>query len=218
MVGSSGRLTPKEPSGCCCPFNPVQPGKVYVVGTLAPKVTGGGRAKTRAGQGLGGVVCSAAAGVRSPIAHSAAAPRHFVVWEAMPTVAAAGRPGRRGEDRRQLRTAAWRQPCPPGPSVPSPVADWLLGHCAAPTQRVRRPPPPGPRDWGAGGKGLAENGSPSAGNREVPRDGDSRSSPTFPGWPVVGRTRTASRVAGKTRRRKNAPLAAQPGGARTESR
>ena len=47
---------------------------------------------------------------------------------------------------------------PSRPSVPSPVADWLLGHRAAPTQLGRWPPPPGLRDCGGEGREGARGG------------------------------------------------------------
>lgn len=211
VVESRGRLTSTEPRGCRCLFKLTQPGDVRIVGPPATKVTKGGLARTYGGQGLGGAGREAAAGVRRPIACFAAAPRHSL-------------PGRRS---RRLQTLAARS------GGKKPGASWGPLPRANPPSRPFGPltgrrldprtprgshsagsPTPACRTAGLGREGEGRSwqsaGPPSGGSWEAPRDWGSRSSPALPGWPVVCLMRAASPVAGRTRRRRKAPLKVQP--------
>lgn len=138
-----------EPGGCHYPFNTARSSDVCVVGPSAPKVTRQGRERTRGGSGRGGAGRSAAAGMRRPISCPAALWRQSLPGRrSLPRQKGAAR----SKEAEQLGTAAHRQPFPPGPSVPSPVANWLFGHRAAPTQRARRLLPTSLPD--CGGEGM----------------------------------------------------------------
>lgn len=180
------------------------------MGPPTPKVTGGRRGRTGRGQGLGGAGRSAAVGVNRPIARSAVPPRHLLPGRRSPqlqTVAARSGGEKTGDSWGSLPRA---NPALPVPQSPHRSPTGSLYTTRFPLSLLADPRLP---DFGTralkGGRVWRSARPPSGGSWAAPQDRESRSSPAFPGWPVVGLMWAASPVAGMIRRRSNSLLTIQ---------